>query len=181
VQGIYIGLRSSRIKRPIKSPPLIKITKINEGLVAPPPPFSILYFEIHATSSSYNLSNDVNDPIIRIRARYQQEPEISFEGSEDNILKDFSECVLAKDPNILVSSTQHCRSITILDYLFIRMRKLGLDLQLARDKKNNMVNQLQGRVYLSSKSFHDDLEKTTIKRKNDIVESKPDSLNVFYE
>ena len=57
-----------------------------------------------------------------------------------------------------VSSTQHSRSITALDYLFIRMRKLGLDLQIARDKKTNMINQIQGRVYLSNKSFHDDLD-----------------------
>ena len=37
---------------------LIKITKINEEdeMAAAPPPFSILYFEIHTTSSSYNLA-----------------------------------------------------------------------------------------------------------------------------
>jgi hypothetical protein len=38
------------------------------------------------------------------------------------------------------------------------MRKLGRDLQVASDKKINMINQLQGRVYLSSESFHDDLD-----------------------
>jgi DNA polymerase elongation subunit (family B) len=68
---------------------LIKITKIEEDLAAALPPFSILYFEIHTTSSMYNLGHDVNDPITEIRARYQQEPEISFEGNEDSILKDF--------------------------------------------------------------------------------------------
>jgi DNA polymerase elongation subunit (family B) len=137
---------------------LIKITKINEDRVAEPPPFSILYFEIH-TPSPYNFgAYDLNDPITEIRARYQQEPDFSFSGSEGSILKDFSEYVLAKDPDILVSSTQHSRSITALDYLFIRMRKLGLDLQIARDKKTNMLNQLQGRVYLSSTSFHYDLD-----------------------
>jgi DNA polymerase elongation subunit (family B) len=137
---------------------LIKITKINEDLAAEPPPFSILYFEIY-TLSSYNLgADDLNDPVTEIRARYQQEPDFSFSGSEDSILKDFSEYVLAKDPDILVSSTQHSRSLTALDHLFIRMRKLGLDLQIARDKKTNMINQLQGRVYLSSMSFHDDLD-----------------------
>jgi DNA polymerase-2 len=137
---------------------LIKITKINEDRVAAPPPFSILYFEIHTTSPTYNFGHDVNDLVIRIRARYQHEPEIAFEGSEDSILKDFCEYVQAKDPDILFSSTQHSRSITALDYLFMRMRKLGLDLQIARDKKTNMINQLQGRVYLSSMSFHDDLD-----------------------
>ena len=45
-----------------------------------PPPFSILYFEIHATSPYYFGAYDLNDPITEIRARYQQEPEISFGG-----------------------------------------------------------------------------------------------------
>ena len=54
----------------------------------------------------------------------------------------FAEYVLAKDPDILFSSNQHSRSTTILDYLFMRMRKLGLDLQLGRDKKTNMINQI---------------------------------------
>jgi DNA polymerase elongation subunit (family B) len=132
---------------------LIKITKINEDLTAEPPPFSILYFEIH-TSSPYNFgAYDLNDPITEIRARYQQEPDFSFSRSEDSVLKDFSEYVLAKDPDILVSSSPHSRSITALDYLFTRMRNLGLDLQIARDKKTNMINQLHGHTeYGTSRS-----------------------------
>jgi DNA polymerase elongation subunit (family B) len=106
---------------------LIKISKINEDLVAPPPPFSILYFEIHTRSSSNNLGHDVNDPITEIRARYQHEPEISFKGSEDSILKDFSEYALANDPDILVSSNQHSGTTT-LDYLFMRLSRLDLHL-----------------------------------------------------
>jgi DNA polymerase elongation subunit (family B) len=133
---------------------LIKISKINEDLVAPPPPFSILYFEIHTRSSSNNLGHDVNDPITEIRARYQHEPEISFKGSEDSILKDFSEYALANDPDILVSSNQHSGTTT-LDYLFIRMTGLGLDLHLGRD---NNTNKIEGRVYLNNKSFHSDSE-----------------------
>jgi DNA polymerase elongation subunit (family B) len=137
---------------------LIKITKINEDLVAAPPPFSILYFEIH-TASPYNFgAYNFDDPITEIRARYQQEPDFSFGGSEDCILKDFSECVLAKDPDILVSSTRQSRSSTILDYLFMRMRKLGLDLQHRRDKQTNTTNQIEGRVHLGNRSFHSDLD-----------------------
>ena len=141
---------------------LIKIIKINEyddELAAAPPPFSIMHFEIHTISSSYNLGpHDLNDPITRIRARYQQEPEIVFGDSEDSILKDFSDYVLAKDPDILVSSNQHPRRSTILDYLFGRMRELGLDLQLGRDKKSSKTNKIEGRVYLSSISFHAELD-----------------------
>ena len=42
---------------------LLKITKIDDDLVAAPPPFSILYFEIHTAPSSSNFGHDVNDPI----------------------------------------------------------------------------------------------------------------------
>jgi hypothetical protein len=57
---------------------LIKITKIT-GMEAAPPPFSILYFEIHTTSSSYTLGHDVNDPVTEIRVRYQEESRPCFE------------------------------------------------------------------------------------------------------
>lgn len=109
---------------------LIKLTKIKDNyeMAVALPPFSFLYFEIRTPSSLYNFdAADANDPITEIRARYQEEPEISFEGSEDSIIKDFSEYVLAKDPDILISSNQHSRRIAIIDYLFARIRKLGLE------------------------------------------------------
>ena len=120
---------------------------------ATPPQFPILYFEIQ-TSSPYNFgAYDLNDPITEIIARYQQEPDISFGGSEDSILKDFSEYILAKDPDILISLNQHSR---IVEYLFARMSALGLG--LGRDKNTNKTNKIGGRVYLNNKSFHDDLD-----------------------
>jgi hypothetical protein len=68
---------------------LTKITKIDDELAAAPPPFSILYFEIHATSSLYNLGpHDFNEPIREIRARYQQEPEILFGGRQSSLSED---------------------------------------------------------------------------------------------
>jgi DNA polymerase elongation subunit (family B) len=139
---------------------LIKITKIKEEdeLAATPPPFSILYFEIHTTSSSYNLSPDVNDPVTEIRVRYQEEPEISLEGSEDAIIQSFCEYIQAKDPDILFSLNQHSGSTTTLDYLFMRMTGLGLDLDFGRDKKTDKPNKIEGRVYLGNKSFYSDLD-----------------------
>jgi DNA polymerase elongation subunit (family B) len=137
---------------------LKKITKIEEDLAAAPPPFSILYFEIHTMSSTNNFGHDVNDPITEIRDRYQHEPEIFLEGSEDAILQSFCEYIQAKDPDILFSSNQHSRSTTTLDYLFMRMTALGLDLHLGRDKNTNKTNKIEGRVYLSSKSFRSDLD-----------------------
>jgi DNA polymerase elongation subunit (family B) len=137
---------------------LIKITKIDEDLVAAPPPFSILYFEIHATSPSNNVGHDVNDPVTEIRIRYQEEPEISLEGNENTIFNDFCDYVMTKNPDILFSSNQNPRSITSLDYLFMRMTKLGLNLQLGRDENTNKRNKIVGRVYLNNKSFHNDSE-----------------------
>src|SRR2546422_633916 len=101
---------------------LIKITKINEEDDREPtaPPFSILYLEIH-TTSSYNSGHDVNDPVTEIIVRYQEEPEISLEGTEDAILQSFCEYIQAKDPDILFSSNRYSRSTTPLDYLFMRM------------------------------------------------------------
>jgi hypothetical protein len=67
---------------------LINIRRINEDEDVAMPPFSILYFEIHTASSSYNLGHD-QGPIREIRVRYREELEISFEGHEENILTDF--------------------------------------------------------------------------------------------
>src|SRR2546429_8080703 len=94
-------------------------------------------------------------PITGIRARYQQEPEISFAGGEDSILKDFSEHLLVKDPDIIICSNQHSLSSVIVAYLFAKMNNLGLDLQLGRDKT---INKIEGRVYLGNKLFHSDLD-----------------------
>ena len=134
---------------------LIKITKMDEDSVAAPLPFSIMYFEIHTTSSTSYFDHDVNDPITEIRARYQEEREICFEGNEDSIFHSFCEYVLAKDPDILFSSTPYSRRTITLDYLFMRMKKLGLDLQLGREKKANKV---EGRILLSNQSAHTELD-----------------------
>jgi DNA polymerase elongation subunit (family B) len=78
---------------------LLNISKIDEEDVSTPP-FSIMYFEIQTASSlSYSLDPDL---ITEIRVRYQQEAEISFEGSEEDIMTDFCKYALAKDPDILI-------------------------------------------------------------------------------
>jgi len=49
---------------------LISLSKIDE--LDRSPPFTVLYFEVIPASSQYSLdSNDVNDPIRQITARYQ--------------------------------------------------------------------------------------------------------------
>ena len=132
---------------------LINMTKINEEFVVQPPPFSILYFEVITSSSSYSLdSYDVNDPIRRINVRYQEEPEITFEGTEETMMKDFCKYILTTDPDILVSTKHHYRSTGVLHYLSARMSELGIDMGLGRDKQTNKRNSIEGRIYLDSDS-----------------------------
>jgi DNA polymerase elongation subunit (family B) len=135
---------------------LITISKINDEEDVTTLPFSILYFEIHTTSSSYNLSHD-QEPIREIRVRYQQELEISIGGSEENIITDFCKFVLEKDPDILICISNHFEYKNIL---FERMRMLGLGLRIGREEDNdndNKAKRISGRVYLSNNSVQKDL------------------------
>ncbi|MGB8937191.1 MAG: hypothetical protein WCC17_19045 [Candidatus Nitrosopolaris sp.] len=115
---------------------LINLTKMDE-LSVQPPPFSTLYFEVKTSSSYYILgSYDVNDPITRINARYQEQ-EIVFQGREETILKDFCKYILTTDPDILVATKQHYRNTSILNCLFARMSELVIDIELGRDNQTN--------------------------------------------
>ena len=64
----------------------------------------------------------------------QQSVEILFDSiCEKDILEDFCSYVQDKDPDILVYVGDHYAD-TILDYLFARMVKLGLELDIGREK-----------------------------------------------
>jgi DNA polymerase elongation subunit (family B) len=62
--------------------------------------------------------------------------------------------VVASDPDILVSTEQHYRSTSVLQYLFARIEELGIDIELGRGKMKNWDkrNSVEGRVYLDSNS-----------------------------
>ncbi|HXP52496.1 MAG TPA: hypothetical protein VN922_21265, partial [Bacteroidia bacterium] len=99
---------------------IINIDEHDDGVQLPP--FTILYFEVTTLSSLYNLdSHDVNDPIKQITARYQEEQEVTFADDEETILEDFCNYVLTNDPDILISSEQHCLGTSVLEYLIARM------------------------------------------------------------
>src|SRR5215831_20206727 len=124
---------------------LISLTKIDEhdGGVQP---FTVLYFEVTTLSSLYSLdSHDVNDPIKQITVRYQEEQEVTFADDEETILEDFRNYVLTNDPDILISTEQHCLGTSVLEYLIARMEELGIDIKLGRTDKRNAI---EGRVYL---------------------------------
>ncbi|MGA9151025.1 MAG: hypothetical protein WBZ36_10625 [Candidatus Nitrosopolaris sp.] len=116
-----------------------------------PPPFSVLYFEVITSLSTYSLgSHDFNDPIRQINIRYQDETEITFEGSEEKMLTDFCKYVLTKDPDILISPKQHYRSV--LKYLFTKMSEYRIDIELGRCETDECGkrNSIDGRIYFDS-------------------------------
>jgi len=130
------------------NPKLKRITAINDLEVAPPP-FSVLYFDVHDSDT---------DQINLIRARHQGEPEVHFEGEEENILKEFHDYVVGKDPDIIVSTNQRSENSVIV-YFFKRMETLGLDLgrsPIVHGHTNKTIG-INGRVHLRNASFHHDL------------------------
>jgi DNA polymerase elongation subunit (family B) len=144
---------TSKVKVEYDGTDLRTITKIDEHDcgIQPPPPFTILYFEVTTSSSLYSLdAHDVNDPIKQITAKYQEELEVTFADDEETILEDFCNYVLTNDPDILISTEQHCLGTSVLEYLITRMEELGIDIKLGRTDKRNTI---EGRVYLGGDSF----------------------------
>jgi DNA polymerase elongation subunit (family B) len=98
---------------------------------------------------------DVNDP--------QQSVEPLFDSEQEkDIIEAFCKYVKENDPDILVFGGDHYAS-TILDYLFARIVKLGLDLYFGREKinialltslKHPGVHCIKGRLALSSKTVN---------------------------
>jgi DNA polymerase elongation subunit (family B) len=146
---------------------LITLTKVDENEISPPP-FSMLYVSVYTSSGKVTSE----DPVIMIRVRYedvqdslqQQREEILFNYKEEkSILEEFCKYVQAKDPDIIVYTGDHHTSI-ILDYLFARTDKLGLDLQLGRDKNNDNdkvktlkhpgLQWIKGRLSISCRNNH---------------------------
>jgi DNA polymerase elongation subunit (family B) len=142
---------TSKVKVEYDGTVLRTITKIDEYDVGvQPPPFTILYFNVTTLSSLYSLdSHDINDPIKQITARYREEQDVTFADDEETILEDFCNYVLTNDPDILISTEQHCLGTSVLEYLFARMEELGIDIKLGRTDKRNAI---EGRVYLDSDS-----------------------------
>ena len=141
---------------------LVKLTKVDENEISSPP-FSMLY--VSAYTSSGKITSD--DSVMTIRVRYedvhdskQHGEEILFNYKEEkSILEKFCSYVQAKDPDIIVSVGGYYSS-AILDYLFARAGKLGLDLQLGREKNNNNniktlkhpgLQWIKGRLSISSR------------------------------
>jgi DNA polymerase elongation subunit (family B) len=92
---------------------LIGITNIEEDTCMSPP-FSTLYFDSRHDSES--------NQIIQIKTRHQDELYVSFEGDEENILKEFQEFVVNKDLDILIFTGD------IFKDFITKMSRLGFDI-----------------------------------------------------
>jgi DNA polymerase elongation subunit (family B) len=142
---------------------LVKISKIEDEDDIFPPPFSILYVSISTFSGRFN----PEDPVTKIKSRYEdatddsQNTEIVFNSNrEEDIISDFCSYVQAKDPDIIIWIADYYANI-ILDYLFARSMKLGLELQLGRERmgiaslkvlKHPGRHWIKGRLSISSRT-----------------------------
>src|SRR5919198_4772647 len=88
-----------------------------------PPPFSLLYFDLHTYSGI--LASD--DAIRLIKVRYEENEAIFDHSEEEVILQQFSDYVHEKNPDIIVCMGDYDNG-KMLRYLLAR----GVDLQLGR-------------------------------------------------
>jgi DNA polymerase elongation subunit (family B) len=138
---------TSKVQVQYENERLINLTKIDEYDVSPP--FTMLSFEVITSSLD---PYDINDPIRQISVKYQEETEVTFEGSEETILRGLCKYIVANDPDIVISTTkQHYKSPSVLRYLFARIEDLGIDIELGRCGKS-MGKSIEGRIYLEIES-----------------------------
>ena len=106
-QYLFTKLRiepTSKVQVEYDGSKILEIAKIDDEQEVSPPPFSLLYFDLHTCSGI--LASD--DPIMMIKVRYvtdekQEKEDILFQNSEEKtILQEFSNYVLSKDPDIIV-------------------------------------------------------------------------------
>jgi len=117
---------------------LLGIVKIDDGNDVKPPPFSLLYFDLH-TYSGILVSED---SIRVIKVRYGED-EAVFDNSEEKvILQQFSDYVQETSPDIIVCMGDYDNG-KVLRYLLTRAEKIGFNLQLricisSSYRKNNV-------------------------------------------
>src|SRR5919198_1852237 len=117
---------------------LLKMTKVDDEHGIQPPPFSLLYFDLHTYSGI--LASE--DAIRLIKVRYAEE-ETRFDNSNEKIiLQQFSDFVLEKNPDIIICMGDYGKG-KVLRYLAERVEKIGFDLQLGRDDGDDRI---KGRI-----------------------------------
>jgi DNA polymerase elongation subunit (family B) len=114
-------------------------------------PFSVMHVEV-VTSTGQSVL-DADDPIIRIKTNYEDEPTQIFEDNESVLLQQFTNYIRSKDPDIIVFINH---TVDILSYLIQRIKLLSLYLSLGRrnidihnpDQKYLLDKWTQGRIYI---------------------------------
>ena len=148
-QYLFTRLRmepTSKVKIEYSDSKMLQISKIDDdeeqGEVSQssPPPFSLLYFDLHTFSGI--LASDNGIMLIKVRyeshdKKEREKEDIFFQNSEENaILQEFSNYVHDKDPDIIICMGDYGDN-TVLHYLFARAKNIGFDLQLGRDIVDN--------------------------------------------
>jgi DNA polymerase elongation subunit (family B) len=126
---------TSKVRVEYEDSMLVKLAKVEEEDYITPPPLSILHINVQTLSGKIK----PEDPLVLIKSKYkdisnsQQAVETFFDSEEErDIFEAFCSYVQDKNPDILVFEGDHYAS-TILDYLFARMVKVGLELSLGRE------------------------------------------------
>ena len=116
---------TSKLKIEYDGSKLLEIVKIDDEDDVNPPPFSLLYFDLHTYSGL--LASE--DAIRVIKVRYGEDEAVFDNSDEKVILQKFSDYVHEKNPDIMVCLGDYDNG-KILRYLSDRADKIGLDLQL---------------------------------------------------
>jgi DNA polymerase elongation subunit (family B) len=123
---------TSKLKAEYDGSKLLEVVKIDDEEDVHPPPFSMLYFDLHTYSGI--ISSE--DGIRVIKVRSGEDEAVFHDNNEKVILQKFSDYVQEKNPDIIVSLGDYDDG-KLLGYLYDRAGKIGFDLQL-------------GKVYISS-------------------------------
>ena len=165
-QYLFTKLRiepTSKVQVEYDGSKILEIAKIDDEQEVSPPPFSLLYFDLHTCSGILAL----DDAIRLIKIRYEdfekkEREDVLFQNSEEKtILQEFSNYVLSKDPDIIVCMGDYDNA-AVLQYLFARTKKIGFNLQLGREAiddsyfntlKVPLTHWIKGRISISSSYY----------------------------
>jgi DNA polymerase elongation subunit (family B) len=114
---------TSKVKVEYDGSKLLEMTKVDDEEDVHPPPFSMLYFDLHTYSGI--ISSE--DGIRAIKVRYGEDEAVFDDNNEKVILQKFSDYVNEKNPDIIVSLGDYDDG-KLLGYLYDRAGKIGLDL-----------------------------------------------------
>jgi DNA polymerase elongation subunit (family B) len=106
---------------------LLEMTKADDENYVHPPPFSLMYFDLHTYSGI--LASE--DAIRVIKVRYGEDEAVFDDSDEKVILQQFSDYVQEKNPDVIVCMGDY-ENGKVLRYLLARAEKVGFDLQLVR-------------------------------------------------